>query len=211
MNKQLTKKTIGIAASAALISSVAFSGSALAAKGGNSQSELKGSIGVTNTCEVTVNPYDKSDVVLELTSVIVDKSSGDGEAINVKWSAQAQEKYRGRDLYPIGKVETAEFDNIPEDNGVKTVIVTREFNLCEESDTQVDDGNGDLVPEYPGMSTYAKAANAQTIVMIEQGHRVEGWISRCVDPDSTDGIDQLASLKLEEGLCPGNTDRQDQD
>jgi hypothetical protein len=34
MNKQLTKKTIGIAASAALMASLAFSGSALAAPGG---------------------------------------------------------------------------------------------------------------------------------------------------------------------------------
>jgi len=215
MNKQLTKKTIGIAASAALMASVAFSSSALAAPGGNGNGNgpkdgngPQGSIAVTNTCEVTVNPIDKSDVVLTLTSVIEDKSTGDGAATNVAWSAQAQEKYKGRDLYAIGDVQTAFYAGIPEENGVKTVTVVKTFDLCDASSETVE-VNGDFVPKYPGMSTYAKAANAQTTVMIDDGHKVEGWISRCVDPDLTDDIDQLASLKLEQGLCPANTDRQD--
>jgi hypothetical protein len=68
MNKQLTKKLIGIAASAALIGTVAFSGSVLAAKGGNP----KASAGVSTWCEITDEAA--GDMTVHVT--VIDKSSG---------------------------------------------------------------------------------------------------------------------------------------
>jgi hypothetical protein len=71
MNKQLTKKTIGIAASAALMASVAFSGSALAGPGGNGKKE-QASIGVSAYCKIE----NVEEGVMAVYVSIEDKSSG---------------------------------------------------------------------------------------------------------------------------------------
>jgi hypothetical protein len=72
MNKQLTKKLIGIAASAALIGSVAFSGSAMAGKGGNKQGP-QASAGVSTWCEISDEAA--GDMTVHVT--VIDKSSGE--------------------------------------------------------------------------------------------------------------------------------------
>ena len=72
MNKQLTKKTIGIAASAALIASLAVSGSAFAAPGnGNGGANgKKGSIEILSICDLN-----KTSGKLTVWTKIVDTSS----------------------------------------------------------------------------------------------------------------------------------------
>ena len=76
MNKQLMKKTIGIAASAALMASVGFSGSALARpgdnnKGGNKQGP-QASAGVSTWCEITDEAAGEMTVYVS----VEDQSSG---------------------------------------------------------------------------------------------------------------------------------------
>ena len=68
MDKQLTKKLIGIAASAALIGSVAFSGSAVAGKGKGPQA----SASVSTWCEIT--DEEAGDMTVYIRTE--DKSSG---------------------------------------------------------------------------------------------------------------------------------------
>ena len=72
MNKQLTKKTIGIAASAALMASLALSGSAFAAPGnGNGGANgKKGSIEILSICDLN-----KTSGKLTVWTKIVDTSS----------------------------------------------------------------------------------------------------------------------------------------
>jgi hypothetical protein len=72
MNKQLTKKTIGIAASAALMASLALSGSAFAAPGnGNGGANgKKGSIEILSICDLN-----KASGDLTVWTKIVDTSS----------------------------------------------------------------------------------------------------------------------------------------
>jgi hypothetical protein len=75
MNKQLTKKTIGIAASAALMASVVLSGSALAGpgkKGGNKKGPQV-SASVSTWCEIT----DEVNGVMRVNIRTEDKSTGD--------------------------------------------------------------------------------------------------------------------------------------
>jgi hypothetical protein len=72
MNKQLTKKTIGIAASAALMASLAFSGSAFAAPGNGKavKNGPKGSISILSVCDLN-----KASGNLRVWTKIVDTSS----------------------------------------------------------------------------------------------------------------------------------------
>ena len=192
MNKQLTKKTIGIAASAALMASLAASGSALAAPGngnGPNKQGPQGSIGVMNTCEVDdSNIY---DVLLIVTTTITDKSSGDGVATIIQdgFTVQAMQKFGGRYLFEVGDAQMST-PTLPEDGSVEFQST---IHLCQDG------------VEFEGLDPLAKAANAETTVMIDDGHKVEGWISRCIDdPDTAE--DEQVTLKLDRGLCPQNAD-----
>ena len=205
MNKLNTLKLTSITASAALLLSVVFSSSAVAGPG-NGPKGPQASIGVTNICAVDASV--KEDVVLSVTTTIVDKSSGAAEAEITKFSIQAMEKYRGRVLYPIGdpKPDWPVFVVDPED-GLRKAIVESEFHLCVAGvipNPELTPNPDGTFPPNPGLDPAAKAANAETTVMIDDGHKVEGWISRCIDDPATEDKNELETLKLARGLCPQN-------
>ena len=186
MNKLNILKLTSITASVALLLSVVFSGSALAGPG--KKKGPQGSIGVTNICEL--KPNNLYDATLEVTTTIVDKSSGAGEAVITSFSIQAKEKYGGRVLNSIGDAQEST-PILPADD---KVVVNSSLNLC-------------VAGAYPGLNPDdAKAVNAETTVWITDGHKASGWISRCVDDPSTDDINELQSLKIGDlALCPQNS------
>jgi len=94
MNKQLTKKAIGIAASAALIATVALSSAASAAPGGNPKS----SIGVDTWCEIKPGDEAVGDMTVHIK--IEDKSSGIayGNTYLQSVVVEAAAKDRGKDF-----------------------------------------------------------------------------------------------------------------
>ena len=88
MNKQLTKKTIGIAASAALMASVAFSGSALAGHNGNHNSNKQGpqaSLDVMTVCNI--DEY-AGELIVDIT--LTDPNKGTDKAQAVLQSVEVQ-------------------------------------------------------------------------------------------------------------------------
>ena len=82
MNKQLTKKTIGIAASAALMASLAFSTNAFAERGGNKQGP-QASAAVSTWCEIT------DERAGEMTVFIRTEDKSSGEAYGLEDIAEA--------------------------------------------------------------------------------------------------------------------------
>jgi hypothetical protein len=173
MNKQLTKKTIGIAASAALMASVAFSGSALAGpgnKGGNKQGP-QASASVTAYCNIV-------DEMLVVDITFEDKSSGIAEAMVATAEVQGEQKDGGRGWDPLGSLATAD---ISTDGDTDTVRIP----LC-----------GQL--ENP-LTANAKAVNALVSVSLSTDEFAASkteYLSRCKDNPLTEDVNE-ADLKLE--------------
>ena len=114
MNKQLTKKVIGIAASAALMGTVAFSGSAMAGKG------PQASAGVSTWCAIT------DEEAGEMTVYIRTEDKSSGEAYGMEDIADANvelvTKDRGNQWSPPLDFETPDLHL-----GVDATVT---FNLC---------------------------------------------------------------------------------
>jgi hypothetical protein len=187
MNKQLTKKTIGIAASAALMASLAFSGSAFAAPGNGKavKNGPKGSISVFSICYLEAD--DPANAMLRVETTITDTSSVPGDATLKGMEVQAQEKI-GKNRYDIGDVATA--DPVLED-GVAEVSTT--LPLCTS-----------LLGDKDTLSADAKSANAEITVWITDDHnnKEDGFISRCSDDPDTLYVDEVAQLNVfKQGLC----------
>ena len=139
MNKQLTKKTIGIAASAALMASVAFSGTALAGpgnKGGNKQGP-QASASVSTWCEIS--DEEAGDMTVYIRTE--DKSSGDayGKAPIASTDVVLQAKSTGNSW------ETLDVEKPYLTLGVDAEVT---FNLCDQS--------------------LGKAINAETIIKLDE-------------------------------------------
>lgn len=183
MNKQLTKKTIGIAASAALMASLAISGSAFAAPGGGKavKNGPKGSIELFSVCYV-------EGKFLRVDTTITDTSSVPGDATLAGMSVQAQEKFSGRERYDIGDAVVAD----PElEYGTASAEVT--IPLCTALD-----------PETATLSPDAKSVNAEITVWITDDHnnKEEGFIARCSDDPDTPYVDEVAELSVfKQDIC----------
>jgi len=123
MNKQLTKKAIGIAALAALIATVAFTGSALAGPGGNKQGP-QASASVSTWCEIT------DEAAGDMTVYIRTEDKSSGEAYGMEDIASAQvdlvTKDRGNQWS-----DPIDFETPTLHLGVDDSVT---FNLCDKLD-----------------------------------------------------------------------------
>lgn len=177
MNKQLTTKTIGIAASAALIASLAFSGSAFAGKGWNNGQ--KGSISVQSVC------YLNDDKSLTVKTIIMDASSRLGDAMLDSMTVQAMEKYQGKWSDP------ANSDTVGAPAMVDPVFTTDPyFANCDPVSC-----NEVTIPVCPGLTDDAKSVNAVIDVWIKGEHNnkeydevndISRFTARCSDDPATE-------------------------
>jgi hypothetical protein len=95
MNKQLTKKTIGIAASAALMASVAFSGGALAAPGNGNGPNKQGpqaSLDVMTVCNI--DEY-AGELIVDITLTDPNEGTDKAQAVLQSVTVQGQKKAGG--------------------------------------------------------------------------------------------------------------------
>jgi len=184
MNRQLTKKTIGIAASAALIASVAFTSNAVAAPGGNP----KASIGVDTWCEIKAEDEAAGNMTVHIK--IEDKSSGVayGNAILQSAVVVAASKDKGNSF----DTEIAN-ENVTADVAIDNTYYPIKINLC---------GGADL----------GKAINAETTVTltgVPYPSSKGNYTAQCGNapgPDAMLGTDDdviLGGLKTADypGLC----------
>lgn len=175
MNKQLTKKTIGIAASAALIASVALSGSALAAPPGKDKPAKnedidngdRTSISIYQTCDI-----DNGDLKVHVS--IMDNNAGTDKATATLKSVTVQglEKTGPREYASLGDAwmwNSGSWDN----------------DVCD-SDDAIEIGTTCTItlPNFCGKkSAGAKAFDALTTVDTgPDGNRVE-YYAQCKDSD----------------------------
>ena len=183
MNKQLMKKTIGIAASAALMATVAYSGSAIGAPD-PAKKGPKASITIDSWC--TLDTADLDNVILTVNSRINDASSesftDDPFVTNYEFQLlQGVGNSKGGNKYmpfgtpksgPLGAVEGSE-------------LTTETFNLCAE-----------------GLYSDANAVNVLITVDILGGHKT--FTATCADnidtPEDESDNTHIGNL----GLCPGN-------
>jgi hypothetical protein len=178
MNKQLTKKLIGIAASAALVGSVALSGTAIAGPGGgNGGGKGKGpqaSLGVTTVCFIN-EATDELDIYLTIT----DKSSGSATAELGSVTIQGEYKSTG----PV-------WSDIP-----NSQIVDGDSTDPANNPTQI--GLGQTMVSIPlcDMPMSAKAVNALTSVTLNGAASKDEYTSRCKDDPDTPYVNE-ANLKV---------------
>ncbi len=180
MNKQLTKKTIGIAASAALMAA-ALSATAVAGPG-NDNKGPKASIKVAAWCEV--ESRNLIDATLIVNTLVTD-AGGDVSAEITDSSitpVQGVGNNRGGDKFiPLTDATVAGPSRIGD-------VETVEIDLCAA-----------------GMSSAANAANAMVSVEIVGGHKI--FTAMCSDHDlDGDGyLDVFSNTKIGGwGLCPQN-------
>lgn len=130
MNKQLTKKTIGIAASAALMASVAFSGIALADHKPNHQPN-KASISVNTWCEIAEGDEAKGDMSVHIR--IEDNTSGNNNAVLQSVVVEAASKSGGKDFDTYINSR-----NVTSEVGITGYFMTPpvKINLCTGADFQ---------------------------------------------------------------------------
>jgi len=182
MNKQLTKKAIGIAASAALLASVAFSGSALAAPpdkdGGPPQKNndvakgTKTSIDVYSNCNIV-----DRDLVVNVT--ITDKNDYPGSTKTLATlesvTVQALEKTGPRSYndVPVAWDNTLDKCDGGDDIGFTTTCTITLVDVCDM------------------LSADAKSLDALTTVSTGDNGNLVNYYSQCKDSD----------LKLEDGAC----------
>jgi hypothetical protein len=158
MNKQLTKKTIGIAASAALMAA-ALSATAVAGPD-NPNKGPKASIKVAAWCDVDVN-YD-GDAFLNVHTLVRD-SGGPVQAVLLvdKNSIQAYEgvgnNRKGEKFSPLSAIvdgiDLGKLENVP--SVIGDIQHHEPINLCEA-----------------GMDPAANSANALVTVEIVNGHKI---------------------------------------
>lgn len=195
MNKQLTKRTIGIAASAALMASLAVSGSAFAGK--NDNNGQKGSIGLFSVCYIeTVAEYgvDVPAPYLRVETTVTDESSVLGDATLAGMTVQAKEKYKGTwndesNFAPIGDPDIS-YPVLAGDP--PKVAVTSRIPLCQSAM-----GNDTL-------SADARSVNALITVEItdEHNNKMDGFTARCSDDPDTYYVDEVAELNVwKQGIC----------
>jgi hypothetical protein len=197
MNKQLTKKTIGIAASAALIASVAFSGSALAAPGNGNGPNKQGpqaSLDVMTVCNIDA---DAGDLIVDITITDpnegTDKAQAVLESVKVQGLQKAGGKGKGSNEWTYsadswdGETDLCIDDPYGSPIEIGTTCQIR-LDICT--------GLGD-----------SKAVNAQTTVEISGltdsgavGSSKETYMSLCKDDPATEYVDE-AILKVTEDLC----------
>ena len=224
MNKQLTKKTIAIAASAALIASVALSGSALAARKGP-----QASLDVMTVCNIdAVNEElivdvtltdpnkdtNKAQAVLESVTVQgLQKAGGGGKGSNT-WTDGADSWSDAEKCEPVDKYTPAKDIEIGTTCTIKLDICGRYPNPdCDVEPTQGQeycaDASGNTIPAFLNILGDSKAVNARTTVMIsgEIGNDVYGssrneYTSLCKDDPYTEDVNE-ANLKVADypGLC----------
>jgi hypothetical protein len=180
MNKQLTKKIIGIAASAALIASVAFSGTAIADP--NPNKGPKPSITIDSWCEI--NTADLKNVIFTVNSRINDASSEsfpDTPSVT-KYEfrlKQGKGNSKGGNKYQV--FGAPKFGPLGEGGVDKLVYV--QFNLCTE-----------------GLSPFANAVNANITVEIDGGHKT--FPATCADNPATEEDESIVTHIGHLGLCP---------
>jgi hypothetical protein len=164
MNKQLTKKTIGIAASAALMASVVFSGSALAEHKSNHNSNKKGpqaSAAVSSWCEIS----DEKKGEMKVHIRVEDKSSGSATATvsSLYSELYTQNGGKGNDWGDPLAMGT------PYHVGVGDSFVT--FDLCP----------------FIKAGTLGKAINAKTTLILQQPASKLAYTARCGNAPGPDG------------------------
>lgn len=191
------KKVLGASAALVLLLTLTGCGSsgeediANAAKGppANSNSpnnntadeQFGASIGISNTCELA-SDADTYKPVLRVTTIIIDKSSGDlDEVIFDNASVTAMEKGKGKDKYmQVGEVANP--------TGALGVTVT---------DIQLCGAEGYLGPDD------TVSLNASVSVSVSNDNKPE-YANRCSDDPDTDGIDEgkvvVSSYELNQ-LC----------
>jgi hypothetical protein len=195
MNKQLTKKTIGIAASAALIASLAVSGSAFAGPGNNNGP--KGSIGLYSICYIETEAEIGVDVpapYLRVETTITDESSVLGDATLDGMVVQAREKYKGPWSNPDNFQDIGDPDvSYPELAGAPPAAhVTSRIPLCQSAM-----GN-------PTLTKDARSVNALITIQItdEHNNKEMGFTARCSDDPDTYYVDEVAELNVwKQNLC----------
>ena len=174
MNKQLTKKTIGIAASAALMASMAFSGSALAGHNDNHNSNKQGpqqSLDVFTVCEI--DQYnDEIDIRIELT----DKSSGEAVAALGNVTVLGKEKNTGQKWYDSGFAWDSDFDTCQDEygNDIGPIEIGKVCHVSLPVNCATLDNN--------------KALNAETTVVLDEtdfAASKDAYMSRCKDDPDT--------------------------
>ena len=164
MNKQLTKKTIGIAASAALMASLAVSSSAIAGPGNGPKTQgPQASAGVSTWCEITDEAAGEMTVYVS----VEDKSSGEAYGfVQLK-----SEVVRG-----VEKDKGNSWDDIPGATATPDLMV----NVANQPVTI------NICGGYLG-----KAINAQTSIQIDEdltgypASKVE-YTAQCGDNPATD-------------------------
>jgi hypothetical protein len=175
MNKQLTKKAIGIAASAAL-TAAALSSTAVADRG-NSNKGPKASIDVSVWCDVA--PANLTDATLIVNTLVTDS----GGEVNAKITdssitlVEGVGNNRGNNKFSAfgGAV-----DGPSEIGDVKTVPL----DLCAA-----------------GMDSAANAVNAMVSVSIVGGHKT--FTSMCGDNPLTEDVVESGGVEIGHlGLCP---------
>jgi hypothetical protein len=184
MNKQLTKKSIGIAASAALIASVALSGSALAGPGGNNSNKQgpQASLDVMTVCNI--DEY-AGDLIVDITITDPNAGTDKAQAVLESVTVQGLKKYRGNEwMLSDDKWESLMGDTC--EDGASVMIGTTctvRLDVCSNL------GN-------------AKAVNAETSVTLQGPSSKETYLSRCKDDPATLEVDESV-LKVAdyEHLC----------
>ena len=181
MNKQLTKKSIGIAASAALMATMAFSGSALAGPGnapdkGNAPKGSQTSVDVYSNCAIVGD-----QLVVNVT--VTDKNEGTDKtpAELVSVTVQAQEKTGPKTSVGVGDAwewtsDTYDLVDDKCDNG-STISIG---NTCTIS-----------LEVCGALSGGGKALDALTSVDTGENGSQLTYTSMCKDSD----------LKLDAGSC----------
>lgn len=185
MNKQLTKKTIGIAASAALMASVAFSSSALAAPGGVKGSNKQGPQASLDVMTVCTIDEAAGELIVDITITDPNEGTDKAQAVLESVDVQGLKKYRGNDwMHSDDSWESLMGDTCEDGSAVMIgTTCTVRLDVCS------DLGN-------------AKAVNAETTVTLQGPSSKETYLSRCKDDPATEYVDE-AVLKVAdyEDLC----------
>ena len=189
MDKQLKKNVVSMAASAALLLSVVYSGSAFAGPGNDSgkgwKNGPKGSISLFSVCYLE-DAY-PANAMIRVETTITDASSVPGDAELMDMTVQAQQKFKGRERFDIG--DGAQADPVLE-NGVAEVSTT--LPLCSSASGA------------PTLDPAAKSVNAEITVWItdEHNNKEDGFIARCSDDPDTLYVDEVAELNVwKQDLC----------
>ena len=169
MNKQLTKKTIGIAASAALMATMAFSTTAYAERGGNKQGP-QASLDVMTVCNIDA---DAGELIVDVTITDPNEGTDKAQAVLDTVEVQGLKKFRGKNwLLSDDKWESTMGDLCDDGTSISIgTTCTVKIDICS------DLGN-------------SKAVNAETTVVLMENASKTGYLSRCKDDLATEYVDE---------------------